>query len=51
MTRDEYDSIVGEVEDRWALIYGADVVARLRSALESGDIDRSLPHSVIDTLT
>jgi hypothetical protein len=50
-TRDEYEPTVGRVEDRWAPKYGADVVAELRSALESLDIDRSLPHSVIDTLT
>ena len=50
-TRDKYEGTVRRVEDRWRLKYGADVVARLRSALESVDIDRSLPHSVIDTLT
>jgi hypothetical protein len=50
-TRDEYEPTVGRVEDRWGPKYGADVVARLRSALEPFDIDRSLPHSVIDTLT
>ncbi len=50
-TRDKYEGTVRRVEDRWRHKYGADVVARLRSALESVDIDRSLPHSVIDTLT
>jgi hypothetical protein len=50
-TRDEYEPTVARVEDRWGPKYGADVVAQLRSALESLDIDRSLPHSVIDTLT
>jgi hypothetical protein len=50
-TRDEYEPTVGRVEDRWGPKYGADVVADLRSALELLDIDRSLPHSVIDTLT
>ena len=50
-TRDEYELSVRRVEDRWGHKYGADVVARLRAALESVDIDRSLPHSVIDTLT
>lgn len=50
-TRDEYEATVGRVEDRWGPKYGADVVTSLRSALESLDIDRSLPHSVIDTLT
>jgi hypothetical protein len=50
-TRNEYEPTVGRVEDRWGHKYGADVVARLRAALESLDIDRSLPHSVIDTLT
>ena len=50
-TRDEYEPTVGRVEDRWESKYGADVVAQLRSALESLDVDRSLPHSVIDTLT
>lgn len=50
-TRDEYAPTLGRVEDRWGPKYGADVVAGLRSALESLDIDRSLPHSVIDTLT
>ena len=51
ITRDKYEGTVRLVEDRWRTKYGADVVARLRSALESLDIDRSLPHSVIDTLT
>ena len=50
-TRDEYEPTVGRVEDRWGPKYGVDVVAALRSALEFLDIDRSLPHSVIDTLT
>lgn len=50
-TRDEYEPTVRQVEDRWGTTYRADVVARLRSTLESVDIDRSLPHSVIDTLT
>jgi hypothetical protein len=50
-TRDEYGPTVGRVEDRWGPKYGADVVAALRSALELHDIDRTLPHSVIDTLT
>jgi hypothetical protein len=50
-TRDEYEPTVGRVEARWGDKYGADVVAHLRSALESLDIDRSLPQSVIDTLT
>jgi hypothetical protein len=50
-TRDEYGPTVERVEDRWGPKYGADVVAALRSALVSRDVDRSLPHSVIDTLT
>ena len=50
-TRDEYESTVARVEDRWGPKYGADLVETLRSELESLDIDRSLPHSVIDTLT
>ena len=50
-TRDQYEPSVRRVEDRWGHKYGADVVARLRAAVESVDIDRSLPHSVIDTLT
>ena len=50
-TRDKYEPTVALVEDEWRQRYGADVVARLRSALESVDIDRSLPHSMIDTLT
>ena len=50
-TCDKYEGTVRRVEDRWRTNYGADVVARLRDALESADIDRSLPHSVIDTLT
>ena len=50
-TRDEYDPTVGRVEERWRQKYGDDVVDSLRSALESLDVDRSLPHSVIDTLT
>jgi hypothetical protein len=50
-TRDEYEPTVGRVEDRWGPKYGPDVIAALRSELESLDIDRSLPHSVIDTLT
>jgi hypothetical protein len=51
ITRDGYESTVGRVEDRWGQKYGADVVARLRFGLESVDVDRSLPHSMIDTLT
>jgi hypothetical protein len=50
-TRDQYNSTVASVEDRWGSMYGTEVVAQLRSALESFDVDRSLPHSVIDTLT
>jgi hypothetical protein len=50
-TRDQYASTVARVEERWGPKYGADVVAKLRSALEALEIDRSLPHSVIDTLT
>ena len=50
-TRDSYEATVGRVEDRWGAKYGADRVAELRSALESLEIDPSLPHSVIDTLT
>jgi hypothetical protein len=50
-TRDEYDPTVGRVEERWRKKYGVDVVDSLRAALESLDVDRSLPHSVIDTLT
>jgi hypothetical protein len=50
-TRDEYEPTVSRVEDRWGPKYGADAVARLRSTLESLDVDRSLPHSLIDTLT
>lgn len=50
-TRDVYEPTVGRVEGRWEAKYGGDVVAQLRSALASLDIDRSLPHSVIDTLT
>jgi hypothetical protein len=50
-TRDEYEPTVRRVEDRWAAEFGAEIVGRLRSALESVDIDRSQPHSVIDTLT
>ena len=49
-TRDKYEGTVRRVEERWAPRYGAEIVARLRAALESVDIDRSLPHSVIDTL-
>ena len=49
-TRDQYEATVGRVEERWGPKYGADVVAELRAALESLDVDRSLPHSVIDTL-
>ena len=50
-TRDQYASTVMRVEDRWRTKYGADVVDAIRSALESLDVDRALPHSVIDTLT
>lgn len=50
-TRDLYEPTARRVEDRWELEYSADVVGRLRTALESVDVGRSLPHSVIDTLT
>ncbi|HVM06993.1 MAG TPA: hypothetical protein VM345_00900 [Acidimicrobiales bacterium] len=50
-TRDEYQSTVDRVEQRWSAKYGADAVATLRTALESLSLDPSLPHSVIDTLT
>jgi len=50
-TRDEYEPTVERVESRWPTKYGADVVSRLRTSLESLDVDRSLPHSLIDTLT
>lgn len=50
-TRDQYESTVRRVEGRWGPKYGADAVDGLRSALEYLDVDRSLPHSVIDTLT
>jgi hypothetical protein len=49
-TRDEYEPVLTRVESRWVSKYGAGVVSRLRAALESMNIDRSLPHSVIDTL-
>jgi hypothetical protein len=48
--RDQYEPTVGRVEDRWGSEYGTDIVADLRLALESLDLDRSLPHSVIDPL-
>ena len=50
-TRDLYEPTARRVEERWEREYGTDVVARLRAALESLDVDRSLPHSLIDTLT
>jgi hypothetical protein len=50
-TRDDYESAVAWVEDQWRSKYGSEVVTQLRSALETIDVDRSLPHSVIDTLT
>ena len=50
-TRDQYEATVGRVEERWGPKYGAEVVAELRAALEDLDVDRTLPHSVIDTLT
>ena len=50
-SRDEYEATAARVEDRWGPKYGVELVGRLRSALESLDIDRSAPHSVIDTLT
>jgi hypothetical protein len=50
-TRDQYEPTVGRVEARWGPKYGAEVVAELRAALESLAVDRSLPQSVIDTLT
>jgi hypothetical protein len=50
-TRDEYESTTGRVEERWGPKYGADLIARLRSALESLEVSPSLTHSVIDTLT
>jgi hypothetical protein len=49
--RDQYEPTVARVEHRWEARYGADVVGALRSALEAIDVDRSLPHSVIDSLT
>jgi hypothetical protein len=49
-TRDQYEPTAGRVEDRWGPKYGTELVTRLRSALEALDIDRSLAHSVIDTL-
>ena len=50
-TRDLYEPTARRIEARWEQEYGADVVGRLRAALESVDVDRSPPHSVIDTLT
>jgi hypothetical protein len=50
-TRDNYEPTIGRVEDHWRSRYGVEAVTRLRSALESVEIDRSLPHSVIATLT
>ena len=49
-TRDEYEPALRRVEHRWAAKYGTDVVGALRTTLSALDIDRSLPHSVIDTL-
>lgn len=50
-TRDEYEAALQRVEARWCSKYGGEVVTRLRSALENLDVDRSLPHSLIDPLT
>lgn len=50
-TRDEYDGTCARVEERWGPKYGADVTTTLRAALEALDIDRALPHSIIDPLT
>lgn len=49
-TRDEYEPTLIRVEHRWVSKYGVEVVSALRTALASLEVDRSLPHSVMDTL-